>query len=319
MELRRLHYFLRVAAHGSLNGASRSLGIAQPALGRQIQLLEAELGVQLFRRVAKGMRLTEEGDYLAEALSHPFQQIDIALKNICAFSSRAETTCTLGLPPVISRLLAPRLLRRLGAEMPNLKLTLIEDETPRLAAELVRGTVDMAILVGCTPDQRLFHTEMLSEPLRLVGAPGSALAGKTSIAFQDLGAFPLILPPPPAELPIRIEKLAARTACRIHIAHAIASLDVTKDLVRSGMGYALLSPLVFRDDEAAGTLISAEIVDPDLRQSVYVATQAHWRIPRSTYNQFHGIFYGEWIDLVSRGEWPSDWVKDPGEIQLHRT
>jgi len=90
MELRRLRYFLRIAAEGSLGSAARSLHIAQPALSRQMQLLEADLGVQLFQRVPRGMQLTEEGDYLREALSHPVQQIEAALQNARSFSTRVE-------------------------------------------------------------------------------------------------------------------------------------------------------------------------------------------------------------------------------------
>src|SRR5688500_5854047 len=92
MELRRLRYFLQVAREGSLGQASRSLGVAQPALGRQIQLLESELGVKLFRRVPKGMRLTEEGEYLQEVLDHPLRQLDLALNNVRSFSARVDVS-----------------------------------------------------------------------------------------------------------------------------------------------------------------------------------------------------------------------------------
>jgi LysR family transcriptional regulator, nitrogen assimilation regulatory protein len=64
MENRRLSYFVRIAEDGSLTKAAGVLRIAQPALSRQIRLLEEELGVSLFSRTARGMQLTEEGEYL---------------------------------------------------------------------------------------------------------------------------------------------------------------------------------------------------------------------------------------------------------------
>lgn len=318
MELRRLRYFLRIAADGSLNRASQSLGIAQPALGRQMQLLESDLGVQLFQRVAKGMRLTEEGDYLREALIHPLEQIDRAMHDIRSFATRAEASCVLGLPLGIAKLLGPRLFRRFATEMPNLRLTLVEYESAQLEIGLLRGHIDLALLTGLAPDERLFHKEILSESLVLVGSPESPLRDRANVAFAELGEYPLILPPKPAVLGTTLEKLAARMSSRITVAYEISSLEVAKELVSSNSGYAVLSPLVFKAEREAGRLIGRPVVDPELRQQVFTATQAHWRIPRSTYNQFHGLFYEELIAAVASGEWEAQWVADPDEILRNR-
>lgn len=210
MELRRLRYFVRIAAEGSLGAASRVLGIAQPALSRQMQLLESELGVPLFVRIAKGMRLTDEGEYLRDALSHPLQQLDVAFQNVQNFSTRVEATCTLGLPPLVAQNIGFRIVNRLATDLPNLKLRLHVEDSTKLNGELLRGTVDIAILVGLAPDDRLFHGELLREDLLLIGAPGSALDGKHSVDFRDLDKFDLILPSLPASIPVSLEKLAAR-------------------------------------------------------------------------------------------------------------
>lgn len=314
MELRRLRYFLRIASEGSLGRASQSLGIAQPALSRQMQLLESELGTQLFQRVAKGMRLTDEGEYLREALSHPLNQIDMALQGVRSFSARVEATCSLGLPPPISQLLGPALISRLQADLPNLRLHIVEDHPVRLAGSLVRETLDVAILPGFTPDDRLFHAEMLSEPLLLVGSPASDLAGKAGVTFAELEHYPLILPGPPDLLPTTLEKLAARTAAKISVGLEVDSLDLTKELAKSGAGYAILPPVAFKEEAQSGELIGVRVIEPELVQGVHYAVQAHWRIPRSTYNKFHRAFYEVWMAAVDRGEWPAKWVFDRDEI-----
>ena len=148
----------------------------------------------------------------------------------------------------------------------------------------------------------------------LVGSPGSRLANKASVPFTDLASYPLILPSRPATLPITLEKLAARTASQINIADEIDSLDVTKDLVKSSGGFAILAPLAFRAEMQAGHLIAAEIVNPGLTQSVHVAYQAHWRIPRSIYRQFHRTFYSELMSWVDCGDWPATWRLDRDAI-----
>lgn len=317
MELRRFRYFTTVAAEGSLGRASRALGIAQPALSRQMQLLETELGVQLFERVATGMRLTEEGDYLRDALTHPMQQIDAAIENVRSFATRSEATCTLGLPPAVMQILGAGVMRRLTEALPNLKLRVVEEDSAKLAAGLLRGTIDVALLRGLTPDDRLFHAEILSETLVLVGPAGSDLAAKAEVKFTDLEHYPLIVPSRPAGLPIMLEKLSARMASRITVAHEVNSLRLTKDLVKAGAGYALLSPVAFAAEAAAGELVSAAVVDPVPSQIVHFAVQEHWRVPRSIYLTFHRVFYDEWMQVVDDGRWPATWLYDRDELSRH--
>jgi LysR family nitrogen assimilation transcriptional regulator len=317
MELRRLRYFLQVAREGSLGRASRSLGVAQPALGRQIQLLESELGVKLFERMAKGMRLTDEGQYLREALAHPLEQLDLALKNVRSFAARVDVSFTMGLPPGIAQLLGPPLYLRLARELPNLRLRFVESDSASLAADLLRGVVDIAMLAGVTPDDRVFRSEVLREHLLLVGAPDSALAGRDSVAFVELQDFPLILPSRPDGLPTLLEKLAARTAAKITVAGEVDSIDLARDLVKAGAGYTFLPPLTCREEVARGELIAAAVTDPSVDRIVLYAVQPLWRVPRSTYNEVERVIFEEWSTAVTSGAWPAEWLFDPRQLSTY--
>ena len=82
MENRRLRYFLQIAEEGSMGRAASVLGIAQPALTRQVRLLEEALGVPLFIRTQRGMQLTEDGEQLRAAIKKPLQEIELALQNV---------------------------------------------------------------------------------------------------------------------------------------------------------------------------------------------------------------------------------------------
>ncbi|MBV1690093.1 LysR family transcriptional regulator [Novosphingobium sp. G106] len=311
MELRRLRYFLQVAREGSLGQASRSLGVAQPALGRQIQLLEAELGVRLFERMARGMRLTDEGEYLREALGDPLQQLDLALKNVRSFAARVDVSFTMGLPPGIAQLLGPRIYLRLARELPNLKLRFVESDSASLAADLLRGLVDIALLAGVTPDDRVFRSEVLREELLLVGAPGSALSGRGSVAFAELENFPLILPSPPDGLPTLLEKLAARGEAKLTMAGEVDSIDLARDVVKAGAGFTFLPPLACREAVARGELVAASVTDPAVDRMILYAVQPLWRVPRSTYNEVERVIFAEWSAVVTSGAWPAEWLFDP--------
>jgi DNA-binding transcriptional LysR family regulator len=216
----------------------------------------------------------------------------------------------MGLSPPVAQLLGPRLFLRLARELPNLKLRFVESDSTSLAADLLRGVVDIAILTGVTPDDRVFCSEVLREPLMLVGAPGSALAGREAVTFEELAQFPLILPSQPDGLPIQLEKLAARVDAKIAAVSEVDSIGLAKDVVRAGAGYTILSPLAFRDEVARGELIAVRITEPDLDRSVLYAVQPLWRVPRSTYNEVERVIFEEWSAVVTSGEWPAEWLFD---------
>lgn len=316
MELRRLRYFVQVALEGSLGKASRALGVAQPALSRQVQMLEADLGVQLFQRGPKGMQLTDEGEYLKEALDHPLKQVDLALRNVRSYSSRVETAFTLGLPPPLAQKFGPRLADQLLRELPNVKLRIVEDHSSRLAADLQRGLVDIAILISVTPDDRVFRAEVLREPLLLVGAADSTLAEHQTVRFDDLHRYPLILPGIQAGLPTRLERLSANTGAKITIACEVDSMELTKEMVKSGKGYTILPPVTFSEEAMRHELISAKIIEPDLDQLVLYAIQPHWRVARSTYNEVERVIFEVWTVALETGEWPAQWLFDHATLSI---
>lgn len=318
MELRRLRYFLRIAAEGSLGKASRAMGIAQPALGRQVQLLESELGVSLFQRVAKGMVLTDEGEYLKEALEQPLQQVDMALQNVRSYSARVEAALTLGLTPVLADFLGPRLLQRLRSELPNLMLRIVEGDSNRLAGEISRGLVDIALVVDTTPDSRAFHSEILTEQLMLVGPP-DALAGLCpdsggGVAFWQLEGLPLVLPGPHSALRTKLTKAAAGAETTIMAALEVDSCALAKRAVIDGAGFTILAPMAFKAEMERGELAGRPIYG--LEQSVLWAVQPHWRVPRGTYNEVERVIFEELYRVVASKEWPANWTLDLARLSL---
>src|SRR5215213_7880271 len=98
MDTHRLKYFLRIADEGSITRAAGVLGIAQPALSRQVRLLEEDLGVTLFRRTRRGVELTEEGERLRASTAGPLRLLDIAVQYAGSPVARLERGMRLGMP-----------------------------------------------------------------------------------------------------------------------------------------------------------------------------------------------------------------------------
>lgn len=314
MELRRLRYFLRIAAEGSLGKASRALGVAQPALGRQIQLLESELGVRLFERVSKGMMLTEEGDFLKEAIEHPLELLHIALENVRHHSMPVEASLVLGLPPELAPVFGPRILGRLQRDLPNLKLRIAESDSARLAADLARGVVDIAILVGIFPAEKVFHFEVMSEPLLLVAKPGSPLIDRNSITFKELANLPVILPGAHAGIRTKLAKVELTSDVSLNVALEIDSTELAKEAARAGLGYAILPPVAFKTEAGRGELVGIPIVDPVIEQIVRFSVRPLWRVTRATFDQVEHAIFDEWRSAVESGEWAGTWLFDADRV-----
>jgi LysR family nitrogen assimilation transcriptional regulator len=179
-------YFTRIAEDGSLTKAAGVLRIAQPALSRQIRLLEEELGVSLFTRTARGMRLTEEGEYLRTAAAGPLRGAGTRLAECAGLLDRHQGDVAIGMPSGVGDRLALPLVQLMNAQFPDIRLRIVEGPTGSLIDWLNRGMIDFALLEGASKDDRLTDVELFSGSLMLVGGPDDALDPDQPIAFRTL-------------------------------------------------------------------------------------------------------------------------------------
>ena len=125
MNLQQLKTFVRIAELGSLSKASDRMRIAQPALSRQMKLLQEELGVSLFERHRRGMRITQAGEELLMRVSGLTRQLDQAFADVRSLSKTATGQVALGFVPTASYVLAGRLACRVAAEYPGISLRIV--------------------------------------------------------------------------------------------------------------------------------------------------------------------------------------------------
>src|SRR6476646_7411345 len=183
MDFRQLRTFSCVAELGSLSKASDTLRVAQPALSRQIKLLEHELRVELFTRSGRGMVLTEAGRLLLARTSGIVRQIDQIRDDIQSAAGAPSGRVVLGLVPTVSCVLSARLARRTVEAYPGISLCIVESYSGHLIEWLHRGEMDLAIIYG-TPADR--HPGSRPRQRRGGGAarqrPGAKKAGQYGLA-----------------------------------------------------------------------------------------------------------------------------------------
>src|SRR6266568_4474537 len=262
MDLSQLRTIIHVAELGSLTKAADRMRIAQPALSRQMRLLEEELGIRLFVRHGRGMVITEQGrDVLAHAV-----RIMAELDEIRARTSDAEAPLTgqiaIGMPPTVADIISVPLVAAFGKAHPNVVLRLVSAYTGYLLDWLHRGEIDLAILYDPRPTRSLRSRPLLLENLFLIGPEKAGFSTVRAIPFKQLDGKRLLLPSVRHGLRIIVERCAAEAGITLDVPVEADSYATLKDLVRHGHGWTILPLAPIHDDIAARRLTGAALIDP---------------------------------------------------------
>lgn len=139
MNLRALHYFVKLAEHRHFSRAAEACFVSQPTLSTQVRKLEEELGVQLVERTPRKVQLTPVGEDIANRARHVLRDIE-QIKATARRSHDPETgTLRMGLFPTLAPYLLPHAVPLLRARFPQLRLELFEEKTATILTMLENG------------------------------------------------------------------------------------------------------------------------------------------------------------------------------------
>lgn len=276
MNLKQLEYFVRVAELGSFSKAARVLGIAQPALSRQVRALETQLRETLLLRDGRGVRMTEAGKRLFEHGVGILQLVARARDDLDASRDEPTGRIVVGLPPSIGRRLALPLIETFKRELPRARLAIVEGLSTHIAEWIATGRVDVGLLHDPEPQPELETTPVLEEPLGLVSpAAGTARRAKPApVPLRELGAYPLVVPERSHAIRRRLETQAARAGVRLDTAWEVSAVPAIIDLVAAGHGHAVLTASAIAESGQAGKLVFRPIVAPPLVTQLALAVSA---------------------------------------------
>lgn len=301
MDLKQLRTFIMVAQTGSLSKASDRLRLAQPALSRQIKLLEAEIGFALFGRSGRGMVITEAGQELLARISGLVTQLDKSIDDVRALDSRPAGRVALGINPSVSYVLAGRVALRVARELPNVSLRIVEGYTGHLIDWLQRGDVDLALMYGSASDLHLRVTELLLEDLFLV-APSDADLPAGDIGVKQLEGMKLVLPSRPHGLRMVVEAACAKVQVVPQVTFEADSFRVIKELVMAELGYTILPLSAFYREQAVAGFKVCRLVRPKVTRKIVMALPVGRTDTRAT-TAVSRLVLDEIRVLIQSGEW----------------
>lgn len=303
MDFRQIRAFLLVSELGSINQASSRLNIAQPALSRQIKLLESAMGRPLFERCSNGMRLTKAGRGFLESIADPFRNLEETFENARASFTDVSRQVRIGISPSVSCVLSKRLTRAVATRLPGVSLSLFEAYSEELGQAVKSHDIDAAIIqeprIIC---DRIIRANILREPLLLVGPPGSRLDMAEPLQFSDLQTFPLILPTRRHRIRSMVEEAASELGIDLDVRYELNSLSSMKEMVESGEGYAVLTPSSVFRERSERRLRCALIASPSLYRRVVILHSAD-RLLNHHARSVMNIMKKEASEAVKSGDW----------------
>jgi LysR family nitrogen assimilation transcriptional regulator len=262
VNLQHLKTFLCVAELGSLSKASDRLRIAQPALSRQMRLLQEAVGVPLLERHRGGMRVTPAGRVMAERVGGLLRSLEQAYEGARSVPGQPRGQVALGIVPTVSHLLAGRVARRVATSYPDISLRIVESYSGHVVEWLQRGEIDAAIVYGPATEFHFRSADLLTEELMLVGHRGSTFPRDRPVGVAELAKLALVLPSRPHGLRMVVEGAAARARARLSVRFEADSFRVLKEMVTAGLGYTVLPYSAVAEEVAAGSLQAVALARP---------------------------------------------------------
>lgn len=271
MNSKLLEYFLRVAELGSINKAAVDLRISQPALSRNVSLLEHEMGTTLFHRSRGGVTLTEPGKMLYEN-ARPLLRHFATLKE--EVGELAKGNVAIGLPPSWRNIVSVRIAELLLTEFPDIKVRINEAVSHSLREQLADGSLDLCVAPADSNVSDAFRqTRLVSDPMVLVGGPNSELKDTGIVALSELDGLPMIIPSRPNVMRAKIEHELALLGLDLKVAIETDTLNLCLDLAARGDGYTVVPRCALLSLETVQAPHWARISDLEIVWSLFENTR----------------------------------------------
>jgi DNA-binding transcriptional LysR family regulator len=258
MDEKRLRYFLAVVEEQGVTRAASRLHVSQPSLSQTLRALEGELGVELFHRVGRGLRLSAAGQALIGPAREVLSAIDAARRavsevaEVLAGTLRIAALATLAVDPLAE------LIGRFRREYPGVAVGVQEpDSTAGVGAMVREGLCELGLARLPLPREDLRAHELGRQELLFVLPPHTPLPGSGALAAGTLRDIPLVVSPPGTSTRMLLEQALEAVGVTPRIAVEMDAREAIVPLVLAGAGAALLPAPLAREAGRRGALVRA--------------------------------------------------------------
>lgn len=281
MNLRQLEYLLAISETQSISQAAQRLGVAQPALGQQIRKLEQELDTLLLRRHSRGVETTDAGALLVTHAREILSHVQKAAAETKQYAKVPRGKVRVGITPVISALLATKIIRHVSKTAPELELGLVEEMSAVLTEWVAADRLNLALVFNVPQTQGIRWEPILHEALYFVESPEGGKENGGTITLAEVCRNRMVLPTEPHSIHARLQSTCEKRGLSLSIAYNVESVHMVRNLVLQNMGATVIPIGAVREDIARGDLIAKRIVEPEVVRDLYLLSSARRPLSRS--------------------------------------
>lgn len=295
MDIRLIRYFLEVAQELNITRAAENLHMAQPPLSRQIQLLEQELGVSLFSREKRHLRLTEEGELLKHRAGQILTLVEKTESEIREFRHGVSGTLYIGSVEGRGPYLLSRWIAGFRKQYPEVQYNLWNGSSDDVTSRLNKGLCDLALLVEPFDNERFESLRVSSEPWAAMIPGGYPLAKRegNTVDLRELVGKPLIIPSRKSrtqEIVGWFSKIGEEPTILCELSHYLNAFE----LVRQGVGIAIF-PASTGMNIHSEEVVTKRIVNPEYIANYVLVWDRVRKLPTAA-EKFVEYVREEWRD-----------------------
>lgn len=275
MNIETLRMFCLVVDTGSISQAAKLSYVSQPAVTKQMHQLETTYNTLLFDRTDGRLLLTDSGKIL-----YPFAKSIVAEFNRSkAIIAENQTTfhqsLNIGASLTIGEYLLPGLLGRFKQQHPELNVSLLVENTPRIIEALLDNVIDLALVEGIVQDDNLVVENIAEDELVLIHSPGHRWKDRESIDVAELAEEHMLWREPASGTRLIIENFLKTNGVldQMQSYMDLGSTQAIKSAVEAGLGVSIVSRLAVTRELTQGVLSEAKIKDVHFNRNLWLVKQ----------------------------------------------
>jgi DNA-binding transcriptional LysR family regulator len=283
--LRQLEIFLAIAEHEHVTRAAQAIGVSQSAASTALAELERAIGVALFEREGRGLRLNDRGALLAAEARGIVERVTSLADVVRQADDGMAGELRLGASTTIGIYLLPARVGAFRQQHPGARVHLQVANSEQICAWLQAREIDLGLVEGpvCGPG---VHIEpWLEDRLTIFCAPDFPLPVGEPLRWQDIEACPWILRESGSGTQEVFSRALETRGWRVEPAMTFGHTEAIKHAVESGYGLGCLSRLSIARELSRGWLRAVEVRDLDLRRTLSIVTRGH-AIPSGLHQKF---------------------------------
>lgn len=268
MELRQIRYFIEVAKREHVTEAAHALHVAQSAVSRQIFNLEAELGVDLFIRKGRNVKLTPIGKIFLDHMEQAIHVIEDAKQVIREYTDPERGTIHIGFSSSLASYILPTAISAFRDQYPHVQFELHQGSYHDLQDAVIKGAVNIALVAPVPMEHDQIKGSILfTERIVALLPMNHPLAHLSSIKLNEFRDDSFVLYPSGFILREIIERHCKQIGFQPKVSFEGKDIDAIKGLVSAGLGISLIPEITLVDHLPRAT-VTVPIIEPEITRTV---------------------------------------------------